>query len=451
MPPKVALIGCLIIIGTIIYLFDKKEKREVSWALFLPLIWMCVIGSRNISQFLDPGGGDTQDVYFDGSPIDRWFYTIIIIIGIIVLLRRKISLVEIIRQNIWIFAFFAYCGFSLSWSDYPYVSIKRFIKNIGNIVMVLIVISDSNPKYAFRLLFKWFSYILLPLSVVLYKYFSHIGRGYHRYTGELLITGVTNNKNALGTVCFISSMFFIWNLFLKKEDHDFDGKYEYYGSCIILLLSLYLLHKSNCSTADVCLVFGSLVLLLLRKKNEFISKIKASVYISGFLIVIFLTTAYQLNIHSLVDVTGHSDTFWGRVTLWSEFVDLSSGSIYFGEGYDSYWLGERLKILWDRYWWHPTEAHNGYVEIFLELGVVGLIMFFAVFRSCLNKLIYNMEKGEENSIIRFAFFITIMLYNIPESAVKGLHVMWFLFLLVTMEYRFTHSDIDYTERHGYVV
>ena len=131
MPPKVALIGCLIIIGTIIYLFDKKEKREVSWALFLPLIWMCVIGSRNISQFLDPGGGDTQDVYFDGSPIDRWFYTIIIIIGIIVLLRRKISLVEIIRQNIWIFAFFAYCGFSLSWSDYPYVSIKRFIKNIA--------------------------------------------------------------------------------------------------------------------------------------------------------------------------------------------------------------------------------------------------------------------------------------------------------------------------------
>jgi O-antigen ligase len=451
MPPKVALAGCIIAIVGVIYFFDNKEKKDVSLGLLIPLIWMCVLGSRNISQFfMAESAIKTTDDYLVGSPVDRLFFSILIIIGVCILIRRNIPFCEIVRQNIWIFVFLLYCGVSAVWSDYPGVSLKRFIKNIGNIVMVLIVITEIHPKNAFRLLIKRFSYILLPLSVVLYKYFSHLGRAYNSFNGKLIVTGITNNKNTLGAVCLISSMFYIWNLFLNKEYQGFERKFEYYGSCIILLISLILLHMSNCSTADLCLVFGLISLLVFMKTKfilDHIPGLKICLYASVAMIIILLTGATKLNLQSLVsitgNVTGHEDTFFGRVLFWPEIINLSSNSVFFGEGYDSYWLGDRIRILWDRYWWHPTEAHNGYVEIYLELGVIGLLIFFAVFRSCFNKLIKGIKMGEEDSIFRFVLFITVMLYNIPETAIKGTHIMWFLFLLVTMEYRYTDTDVDW--------
>ena len=47
-----------------------------------------------------------------------------------------------------------------------------------------------------------------------------------------------------------------------------------------------------------------------------------------------------------------------------------------GTGYESFWLGDRLQKMWQA---DPglqlNEAHNGYVEIFLTLGWIGLVFF----------------------------------------------------------------------------
>ena len=46
-----------------------------------------------------------------------------------------------------------------------------------------------------------------------------------------------------------------------------------------------------------------------------------------------------------------------------------------GTGFESFWLGKRLERMWSIYWWHPREAHDGYIEIFLNLGWLGIVMF----------------------------------------------------------------------------
>ena len=82
MPPQIALILCIVFI---LYLFkmDSKRKSHVSRALWIPTVWMMIIGSRLISQWLNLGAVlSAQETYMDGNPVDRTVFSVLIAIGL---------------------------------------------------------------------------------------------------------------------------------------------------------------------------------------------------------------------------------------------------------------------------------------------------------------------------------------------------------------------------------
>jgi exopolysaccharide production protein ExoQ len=458
MTPNVALVACLFFIACCIYIVEKEEKHKILWSLWIPLIWICILGSRNVSLFINYNAGLVKpEDYLEGSPLDRFLYGILIFLSIIVLLNRDISWTKLVASNKWLALLFLYCGISIIWSDYQFISVKRYIKAIGNVLIALIIVTDRNPEKAFNVIIKRLSIILIPLSVVFYKYFPEIGRIYHRYSGELMITGVTTNKNALGTLCLITSIFFISSNYYSWKDRKMNTeisifntsvsdtlteegmllskKIEYLINTFIFASSIWLLIASNSSTPDVCLIIGLIMMVILgfkwvRKDIKLFKKIMLTLFVfCSIFIVIFFDV-----FHLAINMTGHQETFWGRVSFWPELIKISNGTILFGVGYDSFWLGERLELIWSRYWWKPTEAHNGYVEIFLELGLVGICFYIIVFIASINKIFKNIEQRMPNSNLFMILFIMIILYNITETAFKGTHIMWFMFLLISINY-----------------
>ena len=142
---------------------------------------MLIVGSRPVSLWLSPSlQMEATDTYLEGSPIDRMYYQIMILFGIVVLLRRRISWTRLAPSNKWLVLYFAYFGISVLWSDDPFVAFKRWTKDVGNVVMVLIILSERNPVMAARALLLRCSYVLIPLSVVLTKYFPDVTRVYNR-------------------------------------------------------------------------------------------------------------------------------------------------------------------------------------------------------------------------------------------------------------------------------
>ena len=113
----------------------------------------------------------------EGNPVDAAFFLALTLAGLYVLNQRGgVSLSEFAQNNQWLTIFFIYCFLSIFWSDFPFVSFKRWIKIIGHPVMVLVIFSEPDPVETVVRLFKRVAYVVLPVSILWIKYYPRLGR-----------------------------------------------------------------------------------------------------------------------------------------------------------------------------------------------------------------------------------------------------------------------------------
>src|SRR5260221_3892521 len=164
LPPVVALWLTLAFIF-FVYRREARLKTNVSNALWIPLLWLLITGSRSFSQWLYLSRGIVIESPEDGSPIDAAVFLGLILSGYYILRKRGVSLSIFVRENRWLAAFFIFTLISIAWSDFPFIAGKRWIKILGHPIMVLIVLTDPDPVEAVKWLFKRIAYVLIPLSI----------------------------------------------------------------------------------------------------------------------------------------------------------------------------------------------------------------------------------------------------------------------------------------------
>jgi exopolysaccharide production protein ExoQ len=90
--------------------------------------------------------------------------------------------------------------------------------------------------------------------------------------------------------------------------------------------------------------------------------------------------------------------------------------------------------MWAKHWWMPNQAHNGFIEIYLNLGRIGLLMIVGILISYYLKSMRTLSRDYEFGLLKMAFLFIILIFSQFEAAFKGLHIMWFLLLLFSFEY-----------------
>src|SRR5437588_4240384 len=184
MPPILASCLCF---GFILWLLRRDAKRTygVSAAIWIPLLWVWIIASKPLSYWFASGSAASQvtDIA-EGSFLDRNGYLVLIVLGLIVLAKRRIRWNQVFVENRWLWLFYLFCAVSVIWSPIPFVAFKRWVKDIGTIVMILIMLTEVNPTVAIRVVFLRCAYLLVPLSVLFIKYYPELGKYYNQWTGE---------------------------------------------------------------------------------------------------------------------------------------------------------------------------------------------------------------------------------------------------------------------------
>jgi exopolysaccharide production protein ExoQ len=445
MPPLLALFLTGLFI---IYLLvrDWRAQPTVSSAVWIPCSWMLILGSRSVAMWLDPSYPQSADDLLEGSPTDRMVFLGLIAAGCLVLSRRHIPWRELFRNNVWLSLFFLYCGISILWSDFPLVAFKRWVKGLGDPVMVLILLSDRQPAKAVETLIKRCAYVLIPLSIVFIKYYPELGRAYDEWTGRAYYTGVTTNKNLLGYLLLVFGLYFVCALFGKGTRDRVAGKRMDVAIAVLFLLMIqWLFGMADSKTALMGLIVGSLVALGLRYAS--VRKHFGTYAVAGILMCVSLQLAFDIA-ESLVASVGRDTTLTGRTELWASVLRMRVDA-WFGAGFESFWLGERLKQLWAEYYFRPNQAHNGYIEIYLNLGWVGVCLFggvlWASYRTIEKRLMLSRGLGTTKTgdaafaTFGLAYLTAYVAYNMTEGAFKALNFLFVIFLITAIEYPKTHA------------
>ena len=146
------------------------------------------------------------------------------------------------------------------------------------------------------------------------------------------------------------------------------------------------------------------------------------------IVLVVVSDVFLIDGSDLVQAMGRDSTLTGRTELWGRVLQLRVDPL-FGAGFESFWLGTRLDTLWSMYWWHPNQAHNGYLEVFLNLGWIGLILLGSVIARGYRNVVDAVRREPQLGRLRLAFFVAALLYNLTEAAFKILHPVWIAFLL----------------------
>jgi exopolysaccharide production protein ExoQ len=418
-------------LGLIAFLFrwDRQGRNTTTGALWIPLIWLIIIGSRNVSEWVGFGGGTSLE---EGSPLDSLVYLALELAGLVVLAQRRVALSEILSRNRWFALFFLYAALSILWSDFPFVSAKRWSKALSHPIMLLIVATEPDPRAALVRLMKRAAYVLMLLSILVIRYYPDMGRKFDPWSGMPSNNGVATSKNGLGYDCLLLGFFFAWYFLTKWRSRDaLDRRKELFLTGALLGLIGWLLSLSQSATAFVVLVLGISIVLLFdwRVINE--RNIRPYLIVGlavGGCIQYFGIT------DTLIGALGRDPTLTGRTELWDHVLSFNINPIV-GTGFEVFWLGPRLDRMNAIYWWQPNQAHNGYLETYLNLGWIGLILLvgwiLAGFRHALRLLRVDFEFAR----FSIAFLVMSVMYNFTEASFKGLHPMWFGFYIAAMDYR----------------
>lgn len=428
MPPSIAAAAYTLLILVLFWL-DRNQQNRPSPALWIPTIWLLLACSRSVGQWLRLNPIDTADQVSEGSPLDRLVYAGLLAVGLIVLINRGRPVLRFLHANAPIFLFFLFCAVSLLWSDFPGVAFKRWTKALGDPVMVLIVLTDPQRLAAIKQLLARLAYVLIPLSFLFIKYYPQLGMGYNEWTGQPVYLGVTTNKNTLGAISLGLGLAALWRFAAAYKGEEGSGRFQrMVANGIIFVMVLRLFQLINAMTSLSCFLMAS-ILLLATSFRTFMRKPVVVHFLMASMILVSSSVLFLGVSPNALHAMGRNPTLTERTYLWGDLLSQVRNPI-FGTGFESFWLGPRLKEIWLLNPWRPNEAHDGYLEVFLNLGWMGVGLLAFVIAAGYRNVLRSWRAGDSTGSLRLAYFLVGIVFNFTEAAFfRMMAPVWIFFLL----------------------
>src|ERR1043166_4711657 len=112
-----------------LFWFTRDRNYVASKALMLPAIWLFLMSSRSITQWLiilrtgHLPVLNQAEMYANGEPLDRIVLSVTILLALVVLVQRG-KLGPLLTAILPIIMFYLYTGVSVFWSDFPDITIR---------------------------------------------------------------------------------------------------------------------------------------------------------------------------------------------------------------------------------------------------------------------------------------------------------------------------------------
>jgi exopolysaccharide production protein ExoQ len=321
------------------------------------------------------------------------------------------------------------------WSEYSYVSFKRYIKILGSIVMALVVLTNERPLEAVFAVLRRCLFVHLPMSIICVRYFRHIGINFDWSGTGVTWCGISTSKNTLGQIAMLGAVYFAFEVWRQWKTRSWRNI-----NMIYLLMAGYLLKGADDSVSMTSVSVSVLALVIFFRLQSLRENARAA---RSFVIKVVLATTVLITLvvtHSLVMFSedsifgflvtkfGRDITLTDRTFIWHDVYAAASGNPLLGVGFGGFWIGRIANIPWNASMtWELGQAHSGYIDTYLQLGIIGVLLLAALLMSTLSRSVRMLEEDFDFGCFRITMMVTIMFVNVTETAfLRGDHHLWFI-------------------------
>ncbi len=247
--------------------------------------------------------------------------------------------------------------------------------------------------------------------------------------------GIFSAKNYLGNI----ALFFLTAAVSYRARSSFLRSVRLSQICLCLAAIAFSRAATAYMLTAVYVVYFAIMATLHRfRKTDYLAV--------GVLLFAAVSTAAVMIVlwpELLVSLLGKDLTLTGRTEIWSAVMDSIAKRPLLGYGYQAFWLGlegESYRIIL-AVAWILAQAQNGFLDVVLEMGVVGLavvlLVFGFAFRDALVCLLRSRDDGQLRAVVWYlAIVVLTLIYNLDESFLfdpKHLGSMFFLLACVGLK------------------
>jgi len=310
---------------------------------------------------------------------------------------------------------------SFFWSGAPDSTLQYARALVRTTLFGVYLATCYSPKEQMRLLL-WMFGIAMILSLAL-----GIVMPSFALSDDGLWKGVFNHKNTLARTMTLSALLFACAT-MEKSPHR---RIKLAG----FILAIVLLLLTQGKTALVLLLFG---LWLLPLYNIIKQYYKVRVFLLLTAIVIGGTLAVWISVNLetiIVDYLGKSMSLSGRDVLWEVVINRGLQKPWLGHGYAGFWNNPREVFVVNSLTWLDKKtgghSHSGFIDLFVQLGFVGVSLFTLSFLTLLARVIQLLNSTQAIEYFWLLEFVVISLlfnYSITNTILNESDMVWLLYV-----------------------
>jgi len=330
-------------------------------------------------------------------------------------------------KNWFILIFIMFALVSIVWSSNTIASIYKGISLVG----CSVIAAYTGLAYSNKSLFRGFWWFFIFVTIASYAtalFFPAIGThiGYPYYGAW---RGIFWSKNYMGPIVAFGSLVFLFHIYLSWKKI-----LALLVNILFYLLTALLVFLSKCASALILMVILNLGFLLVLAWVKWKKLINKSHYIIGAIVFALLIIIFFLNLNFFLGLVGRDSTLTGRYPLWSYLIHYGwTNHPFLGSGFGATWESNNFRyttgiaVKWNL---TPLVSDNGYIDMFLDLGLVGVVLSISMILFCLYRVArYTFKEQTVISFFPLLLMAFVIIVNLDLSFFLNLEFFtWFLMI-----------------------
>lgn len=281
---------------------------------------------------------------------------------------------NIVKKNRMLLPFLVFAGVTIFWSMYWEISLSRWLTLLFTMIAAGYIGLRYDLKEIIKLLSVFGIYILF-LSILLVFFVPKVGiMNYYNIQGAW--RGVFWHKNHMGLIATFINILFLINTFQEFGSQKWRAAFLW-GA--LYIFSLIFVYQSDSVAAYLTTIFLHGIVLLVLLWIKFGKKISRRHYLYFCAALILAAIVLFFNVDRFFGMFDRNVTLTGRTPMWSYlFSEYLSERSFGGYGFNAFWYISSHRVATQLAAEYPDPiviADNGFIDILMNTGYAGLVLF----------------------------------------------------------------------------